>query len=491
MRTPMNPGNLRAMVVWMSMCLVLGLSGTASAALVGYWPLDGDAVDASGNGNDGTIQGNVTVVADRFGNANGAMLFGGDGGDRIEVSDAPEFRITGAITLMAWVWLDSTSTRNGRIVAKMGAGGSRSWSLNIEHSWEGVTDSPLLWIAEDGNTLVDVFGDSPLPAEQWVHFAAVYTPGTSMEIFLDGNLVSSLTSGVPASQFSDNGVPVIIGNRVGASDNGWVGAIDEVRIYDEALSVAEIQAAMNEGGGSSGGEGLLKTFDCGNEGFVPNGSVDLTDNIGSLTFVPKGQDPFMTLEAAIDGTAAEELAMQINVTDSPVNSFPAAFFWFADGGHGRAGFTLDGDGDYTVRMNVPASQDSGAASWDASVHTIRLDFPDLGDSSDFINAGTMFTLDWLAITNDPGYSPPAADDASGDCDGDGLSNGYENILGTDPFVEDTDGDGVSDGLEVQNGTDPLDPVGFPIIPVAGGLGLAALALALTLAGLTLLRRRTA
>ncbi len=243
------------------------------------------------------------------------------------------------------------------------------------------------------------------------------------------------------------------------------------------------------GGTSGGDEALLLTFDCGNEGFVPNGSVALTDNVGSLTFVPTGQDPFMNLSAPIDGTAAEEFAMQLNVTGAPTNSFPAALFWFADGGHGRAGFNLNGDGDYTVRLNVPTAQDSGAASWDASVHTIRLDFPDLGDSSDFINAGTMFTLDWLAVTNNAAYTPPATDDAAGDCDGDGLSNGYEDVLGTDPLVADTDGDGADDGLEVQFGTDPLDADVFPTIPVVNGLGLAALALALALAGLVLVRRR--
>ncbi len=44
-----------------------------------------------------------------------------------------------------------------------------------------------------------------------------------------------------------------------------------------------------------------------------------------------------------------------------------------------------------------------------------------------------------------------------DTDGDGLSNGEEKDLGTDPDLADTDGDGVDDGEEVEDGTDPLDP----------------------------------
>lgn len=56
-------------------------------------------------------------------------------------------------------------------------------------------------------------------------------------------------------------------------------------------------------------------------------------------------------------------------------------------------------------------------------------------------------------------------DLAGDDDGDGLSNGDENDLGTDPNVADTDGDGYSDGEEVDGGLDPLDPDDKPY---AGG-----------------------
>ncbi len=52
--------------------------------------------------------------------------------------------------------------------------------------------------------------------------------------------------------------------------------------------------------------------------------------------------------------------------------------------------------------------------------------------------------------------PITVDDPDGDLDGDGLTNGEEAILGTDPNVADTDGDGLSDGAEVNtHGTNPL------------------------------------
>ncbi len=56
-----------------------------------------------------------------------------------------------------------------------------------------------------------------------------------------------------------------------------------------------------------------------------------------------------------------------------------------------------------------------------------------------------------------------------DDDGDGLTNGEEAALGTDPALEDSDGDGHSDGEEVDGNTDPLDDQDRPY---AGGWPIA-------------------
>ncbi|MEY5001946.1 MAG: hypothetical protein RLZZ211_1982 [Bacteroidota bacterium] len=57
-------------------------------------------------------------------------------------------------------------------------------------------------------------------------------------------------------------------------------------------------------------------------------------------------------------------------------------------------------------------------------------------------------------------NPCSAQDVNQDCDFDGLTNGEETALGSDPFDPDTDGDGVLDGTEVADGTNPLNPCSF-------------------------------
>jgi hypothetical protein len=230
--------------------LVLGLAGTASADLVGYWPLDGNGLDASGNENNGTINGTVEPAPDRFDNPEGAMSFAGGGGDNINVGDPEVLQLTGAMTITAWVYLDSTSPvhprRNGRILAKMGpGGGGRSWSTGIEQNVEGVPLPGTIQVSSNGGDVVGLHDDDSLPVDEWVHFAGVYTPGTSLQVYLNGDLNATLTADIPASQFSDNGQSVLIGNRPACGDCGWYGSLDEVRIYDEALTQEEIQEIMD------------------------------------------------------------------------------------------------------------------------------------------------------------------------------------------------------------------------------------------------------
>ncbi len=221
--------------------LTLGLAANVATAdiesgLVGYWPLNGDATDASGNGLDGQILGNVLPTQDRQGLPDSALLFPGAGNSYVELGDPPELRITGAMTLAAWVRIDSYES-NGRIIARIGPGGQRSYSLNVEGEQYGHVGA--FQVAASGTDLriVTTADRIDFAPDEWFHIAGTYEPGVAMKIYINGLLDNTLTSAVPGTQFIANTV------RIGKSGTTWgefAGSIDDVRAYERALSAADI-----------------------------------------------------------------------------------------------------------------------------------------------------------------------------------------------------------------------------------------------------------
>ena len=197
----------RFLVLIMTMALAAS-SFTVSIAdltvgLAGYWPLDGDGNDESGNGLDGVLNGNVVPVEDRNGNANSAMQFPGVSTANFTIEDTPKLQFTDAMTLAAWVIVDSAmkGANNGRIISKMAGGGARSWSLNIENA----TLPATFQISTDGAGILEAGDKDSMPTDEWAHIAGVFRPGESLEVYVNGVLKAENKTGIPDEQFSDNG----------------------------------------------------------------------------------------------------------------------------------------------------------------------------------------------------------------------------------------------------------------------------------------------
>ena len=217
-----------------SFVLVLVLVGSASAALVGHWQLDDGsgttAVDSSGNGNNGTLQGSPQWVA---GFAAGGLELNGTT-DYVDCGSGSSLDITEQITIAAWVKIDVFGDWDG-IVTKgitqapyamqMWGDGSLRFSANWGTPAGGVGDGS--W-----NT------NTKMAAGEWLHVVVTYD-GSTLRFYFDGEkdsleVAQGLTFGTAAES-------LVLGCDFPGGDEYFDGVMDDVRIYNQALTEAEIR----------------------------------------------------------------------------------------------------------------------------------------------------------------------------------------------------------------------------------------------------------
>ena len=194
------------------------------------------AVDDSGNFNDGSLGSAVWATQGRFGNA---LDFNGSDA-LVTVPDSASLDLSTGMTLEAWVYPTAALSGWRDVIFKstdiyyLEASSSRSRGPAGGGTFSA---SPL-------------FGGGSVPVATWTHLALTYDQAT-LRLYVGGVEVASRAETAPIE--SSTG-PLSIG---GDADFGqyFEGIIDEVRIYNRALSGAEIQADMNTpvGGGAPPG----------------------------------------------------------------------------------------------------------------------------------------------------------------------------------------------------------------------------------------------
>ena len=213
---------------------VIGWGAEAWAATPdAYYPFNGNADDESGNGRNGTGNG-ATRCPDRSGNVDSSYCFDGD--DYIVVDDPPV--VTTAATFMAWVWVEDVSGRDGGCVIKKGV------YLQRAPYWLAVAEDLKPWACVHvGGAEYNAISSEALSFGEWTHIAGVYDgSGPGLTVYVNGvNRGHQAVTGA----LDENSAALYFGCDLGNSLVTWEGGIDEVRIYDEALSQAEIQAAAS------------------------------------------------------------------------------------------------------------------------------------------------------------------------------------------------------------------------------------------------------
>jgi len=218
----------RKSILLIPFTLVLSLvpvsaADAAAPDLVGWWAFDETsgttAYDSSGHGNHGTLQGDPQWVAGWTG---GALEFDGDG-DYVDVGSVG---ISGVDqrTLAGWAKASTTNIPN--------------WTSVFGFAPDGDTDGTYFDIeVDDAGNYVTYVGSwegifGPVDTH-WHHFAATYD-GSGGSWYLDGQLIDSSSGAIGTID------QVRIGARL-SNKNYFAGLIDDIRIYNKALTLAEIK----------------------------------------------------------------------------------------------------------------------------------------------------------------------------------------------------------------------------------------------------------
>ncbi|MFC1534682.1 LamG-like jellyroll fold domain-containing protein, partial [Thermodesulfobacteriota bacterium] len=213
-------------------------------ALVAHYPFDGDANDASTQGNNPTTV-NATLTTNRRGNTDTTYDFNGVD-NSIVVPDSPSLDITDAITLAAWI--RPRQANGSYVVLKRTDNGGGVYSLDI---YPGSVRAVL-------DNVPQVNGTSAIQANQWQHIAMTWD-GTTVTVYYNGVAENNTAYAGPIP--TSNGDLEIGVYSGGAPIPYFDGAIDDVRIYNRALSNTEIQSLMqtwhvDSTGGDDANDGL-------------------------------------------------------------------------------------------------------------------------------------------------------------------------------------------------------------------------------------------
>lgn len=221
---------------------VAGLSSVASGGLVGYWSMDASdynsansrVTDKSSFENHG-INSGATFTTDRFGKEGGAMSF--DGTKYIKINHNNILKPSDSITISSWVYIPQLDGQHRWIVRTGWGGAPYFFGKNIYDKFVLVINDQSV-----------MYNSTTAPSANvgWNYVAGTYD-GSNVKVYLNGVLQWTYSY---TSTINTNTLPIFIGggdtNNDGIADaQMFNGIIDELRVYNRALSESEIQSLYN------------------------------------------------------------------------------------------------------------------------------------------------------------------------------------------------------------------------------------------------------
>lgn len=204
-----------------------------TTTLVAQYPLDGNANDVSGNGNHGTLS-SVTFTTDRFGVSNSAASFGSSGAVIL-----PSIAASGNAARSMTAWVKTSSTSDQAIIVTGTTVTSQGFNLLLLSSGSRFTVS--------GYSYDFTPTDCPnINDNIWHHLAATFD-GTTLNMYVDGNLCGSTTRTYETSGQSNSlSKSSSSGTGSGLGVKSFLGSMDDVRFYTGALTTSQVGGIYTE-----------------------------------------------------------------------------------------------------------------------------------------------------------------------------------------------------------------------------------------------------
>ncbi len=210
-------------------------------SLVAHYKMDDAAgqtvvVDATGNNHTGTAANNIVSTTGKIGNA---ITFNFATPDYITIGSQAAFQITTNLTLTAWF---KTTDVNGGILISRDDDTNRDYVLYVRDSGGGNKAS---FYTYQSDVLKRVTGDSSVNDGEW-HMVAGVMDGTKNVLYVDGVLQ---TETVATSSIDNDSVDLVLGMKSpdAQTKTPFPGDIDDVRIYNVALTASQIRSLIGGG----------------------------------------------------------------------------------------------------------------------------------------------------------------------------------------------------------------------------------------------------
>jgi len=243
--------------------------------LIEYWEFDGNYTAGLDASNDGVLAvtgtGSASFVAGKFDSAVDLANSGGAGNQAvINVGDPAEFAFeAGSMSISAWYTTESLYTSWNTLVSQ---GEGNNWRI-ARHGTSGT------------NFKYSVGGPASVPANidqqdgSWHHVVVTHVSGGDITMYIDGAAAATQADWVLGN---GNSLSMQIGGNAKAANRGWDGNIDDVALWDRAITPEEVASIWNDGVGASiasltGGTSTpLQIVDVAHTSTVDNILVDLT-----------------------------------------------------------------------------------------------------------------------------------------------------------------------------------------------------------------------